>query len=178
MADAEKARELFQKAGLTFPNIPEDLAEQLEENNNWLFSTREIKVSPYNLEHYVCESNAGDYLILSHSGHGVNSYAIQYYLVYKALRMFLHLGWGGVYMNAKKEATKINDCFSLANGIIPAMQKDGRVQADDWLTIVGSDFYGSYWVLPGENRRYGPEGTEGPTVVLAEVLNWLKSDAG
>jgi hypothetical protein len=96
MADAEEARKLFQKAGLTFPSIPEELVPRLKEQDKWLFSTREISISPYSLEHYVGEMNVADYVILSHPGHCVNSWAIQYYLVYKALRMFLHLGWGGL----------------------------------------------------------------------------------
>ena len=92
--------------------------------------------------------------------------------------MFLHLGLGGsVYMDAKAEATKIQDCFSLANEIIPAMQSVGKVLGSDRLTIVGSDFYGSYWSLPGENRRDGPEDSKGPAVVLAEALHWLQNGA-
>jgi hypothetical protein len=36
--------------------------------------------------------------------------------------VFLHLGWDGVYIDAKADATKIHDCFSLANEIIPAVK--------------------------------------------------------
>jgi len=175
MADAEKARKLFQEAGLTFPNIPEDLAEQLKEQDKWLFSTREISTWPYNLQHYVGEVNEEDYVILSHSGHGVNSYAIQYYLVYKTLRMFLHLGWGGAYMDDKADATKIGECFSLADEILLTTRNVDKVPACDRMTIVGSDFYGSYWSLPQENRRDGPEGSNGPAAVLAQALRWLQS---
>ena len=42
--------------------------------------------------------------------------------VQDALRVFLHLGWDGVYIDAKADATKIHDCFSLANEIIPAVK--------------------------------------------------------
>jgi len=178
MADVEKARTLFEEAGLAFPNIPQELAERLKEQGNWLFATREVIMSPYNLEHYVCEANVKDYVILSHSGHGVNSYAVQYYLVYNVLRMFLHLGWGGVYMDAKTTASKIHDCFSLANEIIPVAQQAGAILGGDRLTIVGSDFYGSYWLLPGKNRRDEVEGAKGPVVVLTGALRWLQSGAG
>lgn len=99
--------------------MPEEFVAQLKEQDKWVFATRDISETPYHLQHYIAEMNVADYAILSHSGHGVNSYAIQYYLVYKALRMFLHLGWGGVHMDAKKEAAKINECFALANEIIP-----------------------------------------------------------
>lgn len=55
MDDTKKVRTLFQEAGLPFPNIPEELAVRLKERGKWLFSTREIHMSPYNLQHYVHE---------------------------------------------------------------------------------------------------------------------------
>jgi hypothetical protein len=42
-------------AGLAFPPIPEELAARLTEQGEWLFSTREIDASPYDLQHYVFE---------------------------------------------------------------------------------------------------------------------------
>ena len=175
MADVEKARTLFEEAGLAFPDIPQELAERLKERDKWLFATREVSISPYDLEHYLGEAKVEDYLILSHAGHGVNSYAIQYYVVYNSLRMFLHLGWGGVYMDAKAAATKIHDCFSLANEIIPLGRQAEAIPGRDRLTIVGSDFFGSYWSLPGGNRRDEIEGAKGPAIVLALALRWLQS---
>lgn len=89
MTDIEKARELFRGAGLAFPTIPEELVAQLEERGRWQFSTRPLVNSPYNLHHYVDEvegTQIEDYAVLAHSGHGVNSYAIQYYLVQNPLR--------------------------------------------------------------------------------------------
>jgi hypothetical protein len=114
MTDIEKAEQLFRDAGLGFPAIPEELAGQLTERGRWLFSTRPIDTSPYNLRHYVDEvdrTQVKDYALLCHSGHGINSYAIQYYLVQRSLCMFLHLAWGGVYMDAKASAAQIRDCF-------------------------------------------------------------------
>jgi hypothetical protein len=177
MTDIGKATKLFEKAGLLFPGIPDELAARLKERDKWLFSTRKISMSPYNLQHYVDELNARDYVILSHSGHGVNSYAIQYYLVYKALRMFLHLGWGGAYGDINRDATQIRECFELANRITRLVLDVRKIPSGDRLTIVGSDFYGSYCSLPGENRRDGPEGLGGPAAVLTGALRWLESSA-
>ncbi len=177
MTDIEKARQLFRKSKLVFPTIPDTLAARLKELDKWLFSTREIEMSPYSLDDYVLEVNetpVEDYAVLSHSGHGVNSYAIQYYVVYGALRMFLHLGWGGVYMDARKARDQIRDCFSLADEIIPVVQTGARLRAGDRLTIVGSDFYGSYWSIPGQRDR-GKDKELIPAEVLAEVLHWLRS---
>jgi hypothetical protein len=177
MTDVEKARQLFQEAGLPFPTIPKELSAGLKKQSKWLFSTRELKMSPYNLQHYVVEGEGvpGEYAILCHSGHGVNSYAIQYYLVYGPLRMFLHLGYGGVYMDADAAASKIRECFSLADEIVPAAMMVGKLGAGERLTIVGSDFYGSYWAAPGQSRQKERTGSKGPAEVLTEVFHWLKS---
>ena len=178
MTDLEKARQLFRKAGLAFPMIPTQLAVLLKERDQWLFSTREIKISPYILEYYIREvdgTHVEDYVVLAHSGHGVNSYALQYYLVHGALRMFLHLGWGGVYMDGEAATGQIRECFSLADRIIPAAQSIGRIQAGEYLILVGSDFYGSYWVSPGKNRRENDADRKTPLEVLNEVLRWLES---
>ncbi len=172
MTDIGKARQAFEKVGLPFPKIPDELAARLKEQDKWLFSTRKITMSPYNLQHYVDELNVRDYVVLSHSGHGVNSYAVQYYLVYKALRMFLHLGWGGAYMNAQTDATKIHECFSLASEVV-SKAEDGPFPR---LTIVGSDFYGSYWCVPGEKPRGAAEGSKSPLAVLSDALRWLQTE--
>jgi hypothetical protein len=177
MTDVEKARHLFQEAGLAFPTIPKELAAGLKEQSKWLFCTRELRMSPYNLQHYVDEGEGvpGEYAILCHSGHGVKSYAIQYYLVYGPLRMFLHLGWGGVYMDVDAAASKIQECFSLADEIVPTGMMVGKLGAGERLTVVGSDFYGSYWAAPGKSRQKEGRGSKGPAEVLTEVLHWLKS---
>jgi len=179
MTDVEDAARLFREAELSFPTIPAELSTQLKKRDKWVFSTREIEIWPYNLQEYVSEFNEGhveDYVVLSHSGHGVNSYAIQYYVVRGGLGMFLHLGWGGVYMDATQEAAKIRHCFSLADQIVPAAQMVPGLGAEERLLIVGSDFYGSSWSAPGESRlKEDHENHADPAELLAEVLHWLTS---
>ena len=176
MTDIKKARLLFCDAGLAFPTIPDELAAQLKERDRWVFSTRPIDMSPYNLEYYVDEiegTRVKDYAVVSHSGHGVNSYAIQYYLVHGSLHMFLHLAWGGVYMDVRETATRISDCFSIADLVVTGAQSANKFQVGERLKIVGSDFYGSYWLPPGNDRRVEAEGREGPLAVLTQALAWL-----
>jgi len=186
MTDIEKARLLFRDEGLAFPAIPAQLAGQLKERGRWVFSTRPIDMSPYNLQHYVHEvdrTQVEDYAVLSHSGHGVNSYAIQYYLVQGHLRMFLHLGWGGAYMDKKEDAATIRDCFSIADQVVRAAQSVEGFHAGEHLTVVGSDFYGSYWLRPAETRpgkdpdRQGSRDVK-PQEVLTGALGWLTSCGG
>ena len=177
MSDIEKAERLFREAKLPFPTIPEELAARLKENQDWLFSTREINVSPYDLEDYVREiddPSVEDYVVLAHSGHGVNSYALQYYVVCGALRMFLHLAWGGAYMDAKEDGAKVRKCFSLADDIIRAEKDWEKEHSGERLTIVCSDFYGSYWSNVEEGRGAHESNAKHPTQVLNEVLRWLQ----
>lgn len=181
MSDIEKARQVFEKAGLAFPTIPEKLAEQLKEQSKWVFSTRPIDEWPYFLHSYVEEaekSEVDDYVVLCHAGHGANSYAIHYYLVQDSLRMFLQLGWGGVYSNANEDAALIRDCFLLADKIASMAKTVGRFQADNHLTVVASNFGGSYWLPPGKTRRGEASGDEGTLKVLTQALNWLEVTGG
>lgn len=173
--DIEKARALFADAGLAFPTIPEELVARLKEQDTWLFSTRELKMSPYNLMHYVNEAEktpVDDYAVLCHSGHGVNSYALQYYLVHGPLRMFLHLTWGGVYTDAETIAANILDCFTIADKIVSTARAAALIQPGDHLLIVASDFYGSNWRRPGKTARKH----KSAALALTEVLQWLKRD--
>ena len=177
MTDIKEARHLFREAGLAFPTIPEELAARLKEQGKWLFSTREIKMWPYNLEEYIYEvdgTHVVDYVVLSHSGHGANSYALQYYLVHGTLEMFLHLAWAGLYSNVKKDAAAIRDCFSLTDEIVPAAQTAEKLQAGARLRIVGCHFYGSYWSAPGKKGPKGVPNRKDPAEVLTEALHWLK----
>lgn len=176
MTGIERAKRLLHKAGLAFPTIPEELAAQLKELARWFFSTRTDDNCPYRLQDYVREveeTQVEDYALLCHTGHGVNSYALHYYLVRGPLCMFLQLGWGGVYMDAEADAATIRDCFSMADRIVWAAQSAGRLQAGERLTVVGSDLCGSYWLRPGETRQREAEGDERPLDVLTHALEWL-----
>jgi hypothetical protein len=183
MTDINRARELFRNAGLAFPALPDELAVKLKERDQWVFSTRPIRMSPYELDRYVRQSQRRqirDYALLSHSGYGISSYAIQYYLVHGHLRMFLHLGWGGAYDDDKKEAAKIRTCFLKADQVVHAMVPGAAgFHTGEHLTVVGSDFYGSYWIPPGPGSQrkeiYSSTQVESPLGALTEALDWLAS---
>jgi hypothetical protein len=91
-------------------------------------------------------------------------------LVHGDLRMSLHLGWGGVYMDAQKTAADIGWCFGLADEIDWAMNAVQRPKLSRPLMIVGSDFYLCHWSAPGK----AIEDAGSPGQVLAEALQWLK----
>lgn len=181
MNDFARARAQFSGAGLPVPAIPAPLAGKLAEREVWVFSTRTLDVSPYELDHYVAEVEAGgvqDYAVLAHAGHGCNSYAIHYYLVNGPLRLFLQLAWGGAYGNREEDASRIGACFDLADRIGAAVQAGGVLDSKGHLKIVGSDFYGSYWVSNTAADSQGRKVTDtSPRAVLAGALAWLASRA-
>jgi hypothetical protein len=176
MKDLAKAKALFRKAGLPFPYLPKKLASSLQEQGNWLYSTRPINEDPYFLGHYIEEigkSELGDYALLAHSGYGANSYAIQYYLTSGPLRLFLFLGWGGVYMDNEETITNITICFNLAEEIIKAAQEKLRLEFP--LTIIVSDFYGTYWSHDENDGKITLSHSKAPQEILGEALAWLKT---
>jgi len=181
MKDITKAKVLFKKAGLAFPILPKKLAAELKEVDNWHYSTLlNDDRCPYFIETYLNENdktNIGDYAVISHSGHGINSYAIQYYLVYGPLRLFLFLGWGNVYEDEKEAVAQIKECFGLADKIT----KDTAtiVSSGSRLTVVVSGFHGSYWTPHDKSgtvvRRTDLSSEKRPKQVLNEVLDWINS---
>ncbi len=173
------ARELFQEAGLGFPTIPRQLASLWKKHDDWLYSTRPDRtISPYDLGYHTSEAEGAeveDHALLAHSGHSFNSYAIQYYLVLGPLRLFLFLGWGGVYMNPTAASALIGRCFSKADEIAVAADKCPKLRNGGRLTVVASDSYDSYWEAPGrrKSRRFDATADE----VLVAALAWLKRHA-
>jgi hypothetical protein len=77
-------------------------------------------------------------------------------------------------MDAVAAASKIQECFSLADEIVPAAMASGKFADGEGLTIVVSDFYGSYWSAPGQHRQKERRDRESRTKVLTEVLHWLR----
>jgi hypothetical protein len=84
--------------------------------------------------------------------------------------MFLHLGWGGIYMDDQAAAAKIGKCFSMADRLVREAAVVGKLTANKRLTVVVSDFYGSYWTAPGQKQLVGGEEL---TTALKEATDWL-----
>lgn len=175
-----EAKRLFLEAGLGFPAIPEGLAARLEQQGPWCFATRQLEVSAYDFDHYVRESYAAslaDHAVLAHAGHGVNSYAIHYYLVHGPLRLFLQLGWGGVYMDPDARAASARECFARADELVRAAGR--RIAPGQRLTVAASDFYGSWWLMAPDDTPYArrPSSRLGVAGVLDAARHALTDDA-
>lgn len=182
LSHIHRAKQRFTGAGLVLPPIPANLAPRLKERAEWRFSTKPLTLSPYAFEEYVRDGTrkgVRDSLVLAHAGHGVNSYALHYYLAQKPLRLFLQVGWGGAYMDEVKEREEINCCFSLAHTLVAAVAKAklaGSFRPGDRLIVAASDLYGGYWCKPGEEppserlREVQPRPVH---EILTDVQRWV-----
>ena len=154
----------FEGAGLSAPPIPPVFVPKLRKLGDWCYATREIDPgSMYMLAALVdevFERAPEDYVAVSHAGHGVNSYSINYALVSGPLALFLQTGWGGVYMDADRSAAKVREMFAGAAALIdaagPLAERPGR------LLVFSSDF--------SQTSTWGWTGSPGPSLDLDEQL--------
>ena len=147
----EQARKLFRDIGLAFPYVPEELGAQLTRQSDWVFGTRADAPALYDIDSFVVEACAEPelgYLLFGQDGHGVNSYAMHYYLVRGALALFVQSGWGGAYMDVEESARVIEARFGLARQLadaVDAVAEAGGFEPNERLVVLESDFYGGRW---------------------------------
>lgn len=126
MSALEDLRHLFEEAGLMVPPVPAALEARLRERERWAFATREIDpMAMYMFDSYLIEALVGaveDYVAVSHAGHGVNSYGLNYHLVYGPIAVFTQTGWGGVYMDSELSAADVSRQFTQCADLIDAAE--------------------------------------------------------
>jgi hypothetical protein len=140
---ADEARALFADAGLGKPPIPVAFEGQLRKVRQWHYDTRDApaNISPYHYNLHVDAARRTDAptsLVLAHAGHGVNSYAISYYLVLGSVRILLQLAWGGVYMNNGNAGRRIRSLFGAMGRRLPELEQ--RATRPPFGELYHSDF--------------------------------------
>jgi len=190
--DYARVEALLREAGLAMPPMPETARGRLKERGEWCFSTRALKVSPYDLQHYVRKVIAGaspDYVLIAHAGPGVNLCALHYFLVQGPLQLFLQIKWGGASMDRQGSTALANECFTLAHQLveaIPEALRRGWLTREGRLTVVASSFSDGFWeVAAGGGRaeqqwpppRRMPRSMLGPREVLLKALHWCQGEA-
>jgi hypothetical protein len=140
------------KAQLALPPVPAPFQPNLIRQDPWVWSTRPIDpMDMHMFDRYVDEALASpvdDYLAISHAGHGLNSYGLNYHLVYGPLALFTQNGWGGVYTDRAKSEARVAATFRLAANLIAISERHrsadhgtSRVQ----LVVAFSDFRSASW---------------------------------
>lgn len=157
MTPIEKAKNQFAESGIPFPPVPEEMITKVLEFQPWVFGTRRIKHGMYFIETFIEEvqsRNVDDYLLFGHDGHGVNSYALHYFLVFKRLAIFIQWGWGGVYMDNAKQLREIATLFDYVKRVIDLHESIplNVLATSKRLLIVESDFVNSFWGFTSEGK--------------------------
>lgn len=149
--EIKSARQLFASEGLTFPSIPIDVQSDFREIAAWVYGTRSDVPSLCETDWFINEViqySVPNYVMIGHAGHGINSYAIYFYLVLNYLALFIQIGWGGVYMDKAETTQAVAEAFSQADHLTKIMEERERavqVAPDSRLIVVVSDFRQSWW---------------------------------
>jgi hypothetical protein len=179
-SDLDRAKALFEKEGIPFPPIPDDLVASVKELKPWVFGTRVDAPSPYALSTFGQEAETtfvDDYLIFGHDGHGTNSWAMHYYLVRGCLALFIQTAWGGIYTNSDNASQILAYYFSQAAKLITLIEEKeelGKLARPQRLIVVVSDFIRSSWKL-SEIPETSEEGWEYTLRALEEAINFVST---
>ncbi len=147
----EEARRHFAKVALPFPFIPAEMRQVFTKVDEWVYGTRSDIPWLYDIRRYVLEAATkpvGNYLLLGQAGHGIQSWAMHYYLVRGPLALFLQIAWGGAYTDKSEAAHEMSTRFAQTEELIQAIevaQRQGSFQPDERIIAVFSEFYDSFW---------------------------------
>jgi hypothetical protein len=118
--------ETFRSRGLPVPPVPASLRPALKRRGPWCWATSDgvtgLGMYSWSMEEVEAvltgQGARHSYLAVSHAGHGINSYAVTYHLVYLGLAVFLQDGWGGIYMDNDAQAASLADMFRRCQALI------------------------------------------------------------
>ena len=141
----QAAKALLRESGLAMPPVPVKLRPRLRKVKKWCYSSRTLEESPYEVREYVEEAVNGDvddYVVIAHDGHGVNSWAIHYFLVYRPLLLFVRVAWGGVYTDPAKATATMNDSVDACRAMVGQVTKVARRKHSRRVLVYLDEFWG------------------------------------
>jgi hypothetical protein len=145
--------EAFARQGLPMPPIPEPLAGEIQQREQWLWSTRPdiTAFAMYEFRDHLIESltlPVSDYWAAGFAGHGVNSYSMNLFVVHGSIALFLQERWAGVYMDENHQRSLIESEFILISRLLDqagARNNATLAPGKGRLVIAASGFRGNTW---------------------------------
>ncbi len=135
----------FMRAGLQPPLVPIPLRRKLSVQEEWCWGTR--PVSPFEMYmmsgRYVSEllTEVEDHVAVSHAGHGLNSYGLQFTLMLGPVVLILQNSFGGVYDDKEKSCRAISRTYKHARELLHMIPQSGRKGVNSRRVVVMlSDF--------------------------------------
>ncbi len=145
-------RATFAEAGLIAPPIPDVFVRTLTAQGAWCWATRTVDpLAMYRFDLYPGEvllgQCSGDYLGLSHGGHGANSYFLTHQLVLGRLAVMAQVGWGGVYMDASASRDDTSRMFSEIAALLDAAGPRNEEPGPRLVVLVSGGGFGAVGML-------------------------------
>lgn len=151
MPALDEARQLLASEGLPLPYVPAELQPAVRQIRAWVYGTRPDTLGLYDVRAYGLEAGTtpvADYVLFGHAGHGLDSYAIHYYLVRGPLALLVQVAWGGVYTDRRRATEAVAGRLAQAEALahaVEAAQQRGHFQAGERLVVVAADFFQAAW---------------------------------
>eukprot|EP01122_Echinamoeba_exundans_P000738 TRINITY_DN10670_c0_g1_i1.p1 TRINITY_DN10670_c0_g1~~TRINITY_DN10670_c0_g1_i1.p1 ORF type:complete len:213 (+),score=20.38 TRINITY_DN10670_c0_g1_i1:3-641(+) len=181
-------RKFFEEkcANMTPPFIPDDLKPflKLSSPGVWIADPDDASHSLYRsaseeLQNAIKrdeaseDSNGVRWIAVGHSGHGINSWAMHYYIAYKPLYIMWAMSFGGAYSDANEDSPRVSAGFEVIKKIFERTQllvKQGKIEMTDCISHETDPFAESRWQV----RLKGQVTKEGAYLMhLLEYLNEL-----
>lgn len=180
-----EAQHFFTQQGLPFPYIPPEMRPAIHRIGEAVYGTHEHAESLYDIAPFVEEAATQpveDYILLGEAGHGINSYAIHYYLVRGPLAVFIQKSWGGAYTDVRQAEKDIAETFHRVEQLVDAVaaaQQRGVFPPGARLIVTDSSFYGSSWIYLEQQTAPGMifrmEQWQTGHKALREALHWVET---
>lgn len=160
------------EAGLPIPPVHEPFVPRLRFLPPLLYTTHPtLPYSLYALDPYVKRAEQGltDFLAIGMAGHGMNSWAIHYYLVTERLQLFVQSRWGGAYTNEEQALTILKERFRQLQHLLE-LATDNSLEAKGvtGLRVVESDMGTMMLLINGTAQAIAKS-------PLQDALAWLTS---
>lgn len=146
------AQALFEREHLPFPPVPAQLAASLRQQGPGWFATRPLTSTPYDFDPFLAEVQAQpglpDYAVVGFDGHGINSWAVHFYLVGKGIALFIQLPWGGAYLEPEPARAEIAELFEWAETLLSRLrlaESAGKIPDGMRLQVAASRFGHAGW---------------------------------
>ena len=149
-----KASRLYREAGLRSPPVPPELADRVQEQAEWQFSTDLVELTDRTGFMAAVRDPATPAQIgFGHVGHGITSWWLCYRLIRDSLAVFLRHSYGGVYSDNEASGSFFNSIIERIEELIvlaDAARGDGRIVPGRRLLLAIDSLGGSGWEIAGE----------------------------
>lgn len=158
----------FREAGLALPTIPSAFRNAIYEWEPWFLASQPYPEAYMDFSMDSLPSlrvPTPDQIAISHAGHGINSYALNFRLALGPLAILVRQSWGGAYGDSAAESEAWKDLIDKVNGLIETLDspvRPGWHQREFLLT--SSNFKTSGFLLEALRN--------GEWIKLIETENW------